>query len=247
MSNRRTPPIIAHRGASYAAPENTLPAFALAWQEGADGIEGDFHLTADGRILCIHDDTTGRTCGENLVVREQPLAVLQQLDAGAWRGTEWRGVHLPTLEEILAAMPRGKTLEIEIKCGVEMLPPLAAVLAQQAAGVHITVICFKPQVIAASKQHLPQIPALWLAQFSGGSDDLPAKEVLKTLRECGADGLGSSPQIAEDTSAQVLTAGYRWGVWTVDEVATAQKLQQRGATSITTNVPREMREGLGLL
>ena len=131
MNRRRAPDavpqIIAHRGASHAAPENTLAAFALAWQEGADGIEGDFHLTADGRILCIHDATTACTGGKNLVVREQPLAVLQQCDVGG-------GAPPPTLDEILPTIPRGKTLEIEVKCGEEIMPPLAALLSRQKDG-----------------------------------------------------------------------------------------------------------------
>lgn len=62
--------LIAHRGASRDAPENTLAAFDLAWQQGADGIEADFRLTGDGRIVCLHDASTGRTAGVDLTVAD---------------------------------------------------------------------------------------------------------------------------------------------------------------------------------
>ena len=75
--------IVAHRGASRDAPENTIPAFKLAWEQGADAIEGDFHLTKDGNIVCIHDGNTENVSNTNLVVRESTLAELRKLDVGA--------------------------------------------------------------------------------------------------------------------------------------------------------------------
>lgn len=78
--------IIAHRGASHDAPENTLPAYKLAWQQGADGIEGDFRLTADGQIVCLHDPSTGRVGDRDLVVSESTLAELRQADMGVLKG-----------------------------------------------------------------------------------------------------------------------------------------------------------------
>src|SRR5512140_286258 len=78
--------IIGHRGASRDAPENTLESFRLAWEQGADGIEADFRLTADGRIVCMHDETTGRTTGVNLNIADTALKELRRLDAGLWKG-----------------------------------------------------------------------------------------------------------------------------------------------------------------
>jgi glycerophosphoryl diester phosphodiesterase len=78
------PFIVAHRGASADAPENTLPAFELAWKQGADAIEGDFHLTRDGKIVCIHDYDTQRVSGSKRVVKDSTLDELRALDAGAW-------------------------------------------------------------------------------------------------------------------------------------------------------------------
>ena len=82
----RPPEIIAHRGESWLAPENTLAAFNLAWKRGADAVELDVHLTADGHLIVCHDDNTERTTGRKLVIRQSTLAELRTLDAGAWKG-----------------------------------------------------------------------------------------------------------------------------------------------------------------
>src|SRR5829696_4703105 len=74
--------IVAHRGASHDAPENTLAAFNLAWEQGADGVEADFYLTSDGNIICSHDPDTQRTAGVKHVISETPFAVLRKLDVG---------------------------------------------------------------------------------------------------------------------------------------------------------------------
>jgi glycerophosphoryl diester phosphodiesterase len=87
---------VAHRGAFAGAPENTLPAFELAWAYGADAIEGDFHLTADGKIVCIHDDDTEYAAGVMCVVRKSMLTELLELDVGARVGERFNGTRIPT-------------------------------------------------------------------------------------------------------------------------------------------------------
>ena len=72
--------IIAHRGISFDLPENSLPAFNASWDKGVDGIEGDFHLTKDGAIVCIHDDDTQRVCNQKLIVKDSTLEELKQLN-----------------------------------------------------------------------------------------------------------------------------------------------------------------------
>jgi glycerophosphoryl diester phosphodiesterase len=114
--------IIAHRGASAHAPENTLPAFRLAERAGADAIELDVRLTADGVPVVIHDPTLGRTTNARALVETTPFQDLQSADAGArftrdqgrtfpWRG---RGIRVPSLEEVAAALPQMPLL-IELK------------------------------------------------------------------------------------------------------------------------------------
>ena len=84
--------MVAHRGESYDAPENTLPAFKLAWEQGADAIEGDFILTKDGHIVCIHERTTKRFCDQDLVVAKSTLKQLKALDVGSWKNEKYEGI-----------------------------------------------------------------------------------------------------------------------------------------------------------
>ncbi|MEM7392442.1 MAG: glycerophosphodiester phosphodiesterase family protein [Verrucomicrobiota bacterium] len=94
------PIVVAHRGASKDAPENTLPAFNLAWEQGADAIEGDFHLTADDKIVCIHDRDTEEVASVKKIVRQSTLAELKRLDVGSWKGKQWADTRIPTLAEV---------------------------------------------------------------------------------------------------------------------------------------------------
>jgi glycerophosphoryl diester phosphodiesterase len=88
LPKSRRPLVVAHRGASIDAPENTLPAFELAWKQGAGAIEGDFRLTADGEVVCIHDPTTKRIWGGGLQVATSTLKELKKLKIGKFGGKE---------------------------------------------------------------------------------------------------------------------------------------------------------------
>jgi len=140
--------IVAHRGASHDAPENTLPAFELAWHQGADAIEGDFHLTSDGEIVCIHDVDTLRVTGSKQIVKDTTLAKLQALDAGAWFKPEFEGTRVPTFAEVAATVPDGRMFYIEVKCGPEIIPALLRGIAESGLEAsQIVVISFNAPVI----------------------------------------------------------------------------------------------------
>jgi glycerophosphoryl diester phosphodiesterase len=102
------PALIAHRGASQDAPENTIAAFTLAWKQGADGIEGDFQLTHDGEIVCIHDPTTKRTAEQDLKVSEATLKELRQLDVKPWKGHSRKDARIPASMRCLPPFRRGR-------------------------------------------------------------------------------------------------------------------------------------------
>ena len=89
------PLVIAHRGYTAVAPENTLAAFRLGWESGADGVECDVHLTADGQVVCIHDYDTKRVSEQNRVVATTAWDDLRGLDVGGWKGKEWAGEPIP--------------------------------------------------------------------------------------------------------------------------------------------------------
>ena len=122
--------IIAHRGASYLAPENTLASTLLAWKLKADAVEVDVYLSKDNRIVVIHDRTTKRTSGVNLNVAQTTAEELRQLDVGRFKNKKYAGEKIPFLEEIIATVPPKKKLYVEVKCGPEIVPLLKQVIEQ---------------------------------------------------------------------------------------------------------------------
>jgi len=242
--------IVAHRGASRDAPENTIAAFKLAWKQGADAVEGDFHLTKDNHIVCIHDSNTKRTGGKNLVVAKSTLAELRKLDVGKWRGEKWTGQRIPTLQEVLAIVPAGKQLLVEVKCGPEIVPVLKKVLdSSRLKRQQVIIISFKAKVIADSRKQLPDNKAFWLTSLRKDKKTLSwsqsQQKALTTLKQIGADGLDCQANTsAVDSSfmTELRSRGLELHVWTVDDPKTAVYFQKLGAASITTNRPAWLRE-----
>jgi len=245
------PLFIAHRGASFEAPENTLAAFELAWEQGADGIEGDFRLTRDGEIVCIHDETAKRTAEADMKVAGSSLAELRRLDAGAWKGEAWRGCRIPTLQELLATVPANGMMFIEVKCGPEILPPLARTLAQSGLQPEqIFIISFQNQVIAETKRGIPGVNAYWLTGFTisetSGRITPSSKEIVKTLEQSGADGAGCQYHSFIDQAFvhALQSAHKKLNIWTVDEIDTANRLSKLGADFITSNRAGWLKENI---
>lgn len=244
--------VIAHRGASYDAPENTLAAFRLAWEKGADGIEGDFYLTKDRRIVCIHDAGTGRTAGVELDVADSTLAELRKLDVGRYRGEQFAGERIPLIEDVLATVPAGKKIFIEVKCGPEIVPYLREVLARSKLQPEQTcVISFDKEVVAASKRQIPRVKAYWLTGFrenpDTGSWEPSLEEVLRTAEETRADGvdLNAQRQVVDAGFVKRLRgAGLEFHCWTVNDPAVAGCFQLLGVDSITTDRPDYIRQNL---
>ena len=108
------PTIFAHRGASAHAPENTLAAFELALAQGADGIELDAKLSADGHVVIIHDATVARTTDRQGRVRDMSLAELRSLDAGGFFAEQYRGEKVPTLDEVFEALGKRMFVNVEL-------------------------------------------------------------------------------------------------------------------------------------
>jgi glycerophosphoryl diester phosphodiesterase len=248
------PLVIAHRGASHDAPENTLAAFRLAWERGADGIEADFYLSKDGRIVCIHDKTTERTTGKehNLTVAESTFADLRKLDVGRWKDPKYAGERMPTLEEVLATVPRGKRIYIEIKCGPEIVPALVETLKQTEFPVEqARVIAFDPYVVAAVKHAMPELRAYWLTDYkkrNGGGLQPDRDTVRMALERTKADGIGSKADAKAVDAAWIKTiqqAGWEFHVWTVNDPADAVRWAGWGVGSITTDRPAVVLRALG--
>lgn len=253
-SDRELPRIVAHRGASHAAPENTLPAFRLAFEEGADFIEGDFWLTRDEQIVCLHDEETSRVAPASPAqrVRDSSLAELRKLDVGAWKHAKYASTRIPTLEEVLAIVPSGKGILIEIKDDRPAIAKhLKRVLEKRPlTDRQIVVIAFDPAMIQAVKAELPKLKAYWLYWWYWNSKSRQlsntADEILQVARSIKADGLdiNKCQWTTVGFARQVRAAGLQFHVYTVNEPVDAVRYTTLGVDSITTDRPAGLRQEL---
>ena len=242
--------IIAHRGASHEAPENTLAAIALGVAQQADAIEIDVRLTRDGGIVLLHDATFRRTAGHDAEPGGLDLAAIRQLDAGNWKGTAFTGEKVPTLAEVLAAIPPGKDLLIELKSGAAIVPALRRELEKGLLPLaQIVVIAFDFELLRAVRAALPRVRVLPLAGGHQFGRPLPQSELdalLAAARAAGFDGLDLGDDWPWDAAMvqRVHQAGLRCYVWTVNEAARARYLAGVGVDGITTDRPGYIRQQL---
>lgn len=241
--------IVAHRGASRHAPENTIPAFELAWKDGADAIECDICQTKDGHIVCIHDGNTKRVADRDLVISESALDELREVDVGAHCSEEYSGTVIPTIEDVFSTIPNAHKIYIEIKCGTKIIPGLLEEIVRSGLKQEqVVVISFNTEVVREIKTQAPQFKAFWLSGFKKnafGKTTPSLETVLETLKHTGADGFDSSKDlIGEPFVRSIMKHGYEYHVWTVDDLETAARFRKWGAKSITTNVPGYMRRNL---
>lgn len=241
--------IIAHRGASYLAPENTKASTLLAWKLKADAVEVDVYLSKDKRIVVIHDRTTKRTSGVNLNVAQVTAKELRQLDVGSFKSKKYAGEKIPFLEEIIVTIPPKKKLYVEVKCGPEIVPLLKQVIEQSGKKKQIVIISFNLEVVTRAKKVMPKIPAYWLL---GTQEDKQTKKLLphdpqwlQTAKDRGIEGLDVHyAGVTKDFMKAVKDNKQELYVWTVDDPEEAKRLLKIGIRGITTNRPEWLRKQL---
>jgi glycerophosphoryl diester phosphodiesterase len=237
----RTIEWIAHRGESFLCPENTMAAIDLAWRNGADAVEIDIHLTRDNQLILSHDADTQRTCGQKLIIKDHTLADLQKLDAGLWKGEDFRGEKMPAIDEALASIPDGKRMFVEIKVGPEAVPVFAeAWMKSGKVDEQIVIISFKEETIRATREQLPNLRAFWLSgqkkgDFGNWKPSVP--EMITTAKTIGAHGidLQAHEGITANWTEFLQQFGLQLFVWTIDDVDLAKKMIAAGVSGITTN------------
>ncbi|MGF7140131.1 glycerophosphodiester phosphodiesterase family protein [Roseimarinus sediminis] len=231
---------IAHRGASYLAPENTLAAVNLAWELGVDAVEVDVHLTADDRVVVCHDDDLKRTSGGTArdKISKSKLSDLKKIDVGSFKGGQYKGETIPLIDEVLETIPDGKTLVIEIKCGEEILPALKKAIRLSGKETQVTFISFGWETIVATQKAFPDNRCYYLKMVPFG--------LLGKMDEAAALGLAGVNlyykiinekvvKHAQDLNLEVLA-------WTIDEPEVILQLNKLGVNTFTSNRPKWLRE-----
>lgn len=242
--------IIAHRGASFDAPENTVAAARLAWEQKADALELDVHLSKDGKLIVMHDDSLERTAGVSNKVADTTSVEISKLEAGSWKDRRWRGEKIPTLDEMLATVPGRKRILIEVKCGPEGLDELAAAFRRSALQPAQTVIIsFNFEVVKQAKARFPEREVCWIAEFKRDAANTwqpSMTHLIQQARAAKVDGLDLSRRGPLDAVAvkTIKNAGLKLYVWTVDSPTEARRCRDLGVDGITTNRPGWLRARL---
>jgi glycerophosphoryl diester phosphodiesterase len=260
--------VVAHRGMGQglvqpeAPPENTMPAFAEGWRI-ARACELDVHLTKDGQVIVIHDDTTNRTTNASWTVRDHFATELRSLDAGRWKSQTWAGTRLPLIEDVLEAMPDGCELFIELKDGPQVVPPTAELVRQSGKASRVVFISFDIDTIMLARQEMPENDCLLIVVFEADHDHgrwnvlydegpgfrtvtktFVIDDLIALVKQYNLTGIDTSFAVPPSLITRLQEEKLRSVVWTVDEPSIALDMIRLGVDTITTDRPGPIRDAL---
>ncbi len=233
------PVLVAHRGASAQAPENTLAAFRQALADGVPAAECDVHVTADGEVVVLHDPTLERTTNGAGDVAARTWAELRPLDAGGWFAPRFAGEPVPALGQLLDLV-RGKlVLFIELKDGAGLEERVAALVDARRQRSQVAVLSFDAARVARAKRLMPDVPALVLHR-DGASATMLAEAVA-----IDADGIALHHALVDaDVVARAHDAGLAVFVFTVNDAAEARRLAALGVDGVISDTPARIAAGV---
>ncbi|MDH4246532.1 MAG: glycerophosphodiester phosphodiesterase family protein [Deltaproteobacteria bacterium] len=235
--------IIAHRGNSVEAPENTLPAFRGALTSGAVAVEFDVQLTRDGVPVVVHDETLGRTVKGTGRVGDHTLAQLQALDCGSWFGTPFAGEHVPTLRAVLEVL-RDSALRahIEFKTSHFPYPGLVPAVIREVERLQmaqrVAFSSFNHHTLLEARREAPHIPCAALV-FGN------LLEPWDYVRKHGFQALHLQADAVDELLVRgCRKAGLALRAYTVNDPEQAVALSHLGVTGIFSDTPRRMVEAI---
>ncbi|GEN06394.1 glycerophosphoryl diester phosphodiesterase [Myxococcus fulvus] len=235
--------LLAHRGASADAPENTLEAFSEAARQGADGVELDAMVCGSGEVIVCHDERLERLARLPWEVRTTPWWKLQKADVGSPLG--FAPARIPLLEEVLESLPPQFIVNIELKCerfdDDGLARKVARLVRDLDMGERVVISSFNP---------------LCLFRLLDAAPELRRGYLIDPDRRWGVQAYAVSPLVSSHsvhpyhvdcTPERVATwraAGLRVAAWTVDDAARASELERMGVSYLITNRPGAVREAL---
>ena len=233
---------VAHRGASYLAPENTLASIKLAWELGADAAECDVMLSSDHKVVLFHDKNTKKLTGKSHLISDTPWEELSKLQLRLQDSnlSIYEGESIPLLADILHTIPADRMLVIEIKTGPEILPFLKHCIDQNWKTGEISFIAFDFECIRQAKLLFPELPAYYLSSFRG---DINKR--FENIVDAKLDGVDLRHAIIDQALVdKCKDAGLDVWCWTVNDPETARKMKALGVTAVTTDRPKWLKEQL---
>lgn len=232
--------MLGHRGARAYAPMNTLPAFDLAMKQGADGVELDVWRTADGHVVVIHDETVDATTNGSGQVQKMTLAELKALDAGGWFDQRYSGVQIPTLDEVVAALPASAIINVEIKKtdmlaaetdGVEAL--VADCIRRHRLEERVIVSSFSPHAL----RHFAAQPGMEAVALGCLYMVGTAADVFGDMAERAAFLHPYHELLTPETAQAIRASGKLINSWTVNDSARMTALLDVGVSALISDVP----------
>jgi glycerophosphoryl diester phosphodiesterase len=222
MVTMSVPAVIAHRGASAYAPENTLAAFQLAAEMGAGYIETDLRYTREGRFVLLHDTRVNRTTGGRGRIAQMDFATVRRLDAGSWFSPGFAGERIPTLEEGLAlAEECGLGIYLELKAALDASLRLSLLgKLRRSVLERITLLSFRPSALQVIRAAEPRLKTALLIRRAGPAIETAVRSGTPTL----------APH-RRRVSARLVASAHRAGL---------------GVVTWTVNGPRELRRMIGM-
>ncbi len=234
--------VIAHRGFSSEAPENTLAAIEMAIEIGADMVEIDVTVTSDGEVILLHDETLDRTTTGTGLPTDQTLEAIRLLDAGSWFSQEYEGEPIPTLAEALDTVKDRILINIEIKSeAVEhgVVPKVAALVEEHGMIDQVVVSSFSPEALSRMKTTNPAIvtATLFNKDLHTGGDPL------EIVQEVGSRGFNiSSKRVTLEMIERCHKHGIPVAVYTVNDETEMLRLMAMGVDAVFTDHPDLMIE-----
>ena len=230
---------IAHRGASGAAPENTLAAFKMALEIGVDAVELDLHGTVEGEVAVIHDATLDRTTSLQGRVNQTTLTAIKEADAGGWFGAEFVGEPVPKLEEALRCIGTETIAVLEIKDPL-IGERVVEIIHETDTREQVVIISFHIPVLQTVRALDPRIPTGWL--IGNENREVSPVRLCEQLGELGSGLLNVNHElITAEFAYEIQRRGIGLWCWTVDDLARMRELRQFGVQGITSNRPELFR------
>ncbi|MFD6886892.1 glycerophosphodiester phosphodiesterase [Streptomyces sp. NPDC059957] len=237
--------VIAHRGASHEHPEHTIEAYRQAIADGADSLECDVRLTADHRLVCVHDRRVERTSDGRGVVSEMTYEELRALDFGVWKGPGHAGARVLLFEDLLkealaAPYPVGLAVETKhpTRAGGRLEAELASLLSEyglaDGSAGRVEVMSFSRSALTRMHRLAPGLPAVYLIERRVR----PVRPPYATHAGPGIELVRRDPGLV----ARLKAKGLQVRVWTVDEPEDVELCVRLGVDTLITNRPRDVRK-----
>lgn len=230
--------MIAHRGFSAVAPENTMTAFTLAWAHDCDGIELDVQVSRDGKVVVHHDPDTGRTSNAALEIAATDWEVLRNMDVGSHKDARFGGERIPLLTQVLKLMPTGKLIQIEIKPEVTQMAPILEILREIRSDIEVFVLSCDREKLALVQAAVPEIPLL---QVIDQPEAHAVDAVIAQAKQQRLKGVTVAYQAIDRAYVEkVHQAGLVLGVWTVNDPGIIKELLTLQVDMIASDVAQRM-------